>query len=75
MIQALQLNGAPVTTPVINAVVKGIVMAIDRTILVEHGMSLSYDWVRNVLYSMGREGKKMRFIVDMCHVMDTGTIL
>ena len=65
MIQALRLNGAPVTTPVINAILKGMVMAIDRTILVEHGMSLSYDWVRNVLYSMEREGTKMRFIVDM----------
>ena len=58
MVQALPLNGAPVTAPVINAIVKGMVMAIDRTILVEHGMSLSYDWARNVLYSMEREGKK-----------------
>ena len=40
-------------------------MANDRTILVEHGTSLSYDWGRNVLYSMEREGKKMRFMVDM----------
>ena len=65
MLQALRLNGAPVTAPVINTFVKGMVMAIDSTILVEHGMSLSYDWVRNVLYSMEREGTKMRFIVDM----------
>ena len=65
MIQALRLNGAPVTAPVINTFVKGMVMAIDCTILVEHGTSLSYDWVRNVLYSMEREGTKMRFIVDM----------
>ena len=63
MIQALQLNGAPVTAPLINAIVKGIVIAIDRTILVEHGMSLSYDWVRNVRYSMEREERKMRFIL------------
>ena len=41
------------------------VMAIDCTMLFEHGMSLSYHWVRNVLYSMEKEGKKMRFIVDM----------
>ena len=25
----------------------------------------SYDWGRNVLYSMEREGKKMKFMVDM----------
>ena len=65
MIQALRLNGGPVTAPVINTIVKEMVMAIDRTILVEHGTSLSYDWVRNVLYSMEGEGRKMRFIVDM----------
>ena len=36
-------------------------MANDRTILVEHRsyLSLSYDWGRNVLYRMEREGKKM----------------
>ena len=60
-IEALRLKGAPVTAPVINAIAKGIVMANDRTILVEHGgyLSLSYDWGRNVLYRMAREGKKM----------------
>ena len=60
-IQALRLKGAPVTAAVINAIAKGIVMANDRTILVEHGgyLSLSYDWGRNVLYCMEREGKKM----------------
>ena len=59
--QALRLKGAPVTAAVINAIAKGIVMANDRTILVEHGgyLSLSYDWGRNVLYHMDREGKKM----------------
>ena len=52
-------------------------MANDRTILVEHGTSLSYDWDRNVLYSMENERKKMRFMLDMWHVADTdtGTIL
>ena len=60
-IQALRLKGAPVTTAVINAIAKGIVMANDRSILVEHGgyLSLSYDWGRNILYQMEREGKKM----------------
>lgn len=36
-IQALRLEHAPVTVAVINAIAKGIVMANDRTILVEHG--------------------------------------
>ena len=36
-IQALRLEDAPVTVAVINAIAKGIVMANDRTILVEHG--------------------------------------
>ena len=60
-IQALRLKGAPVTASVINAIAKGIVMANDRTKLVEHRvyLSLSYDWGRNVLYRMEREGKKM----------------
>lgn len=55
------LKGAPVTAAVINAIAKGIVMTNDRTIFVEHGgyLSLSYDWVRNVLYRMEREGMKM----------------
>ena len=60
-IQALRLQGAPVTAAMINAVAKGIVMASDRTILVEHRgyLGVSRDWGRNVLYRMEREGKKM----------------
>ena len=65
-IQALRLKGA-----VINAIARGIVMANDRTILVEHGgyLSLSYDWGRDVLYRMEREGKKM----TMKRISTTGT--
>ena len=40
-IQTLRLKGVPVTATVINAFAKGIVMANDRTILVEHGEYLS----------------------------------
>ena len=60
MIQALRLNGAPVTAAVINAIAKGIVIANDRALLVEHGgyLSLSYDWGRNVLYRMERGTQK-----------------
>ena len=61
MIQAPQLKGALVTASVINAIAKGIVMANDLTILIEHGgyLSLTYDWDRNVLFRMEREGKEM----------------
>ena len=59
MMQSLRLNGAPVTAPVIDVIVKGMVMAIDCTILIEYGMSLSYDWARNVFYSMEKEGKTL----------------
>ena len=61
MIQALRLNGAPVTAVVINAIDKGIVIANYRTLLVEHGgyFSLSFERGRNVLCRMEREGKKM----------------
>ena len=61
MVQSLRLNGAPVTAAVINGIAKEIVIANDRTLLAEHGgyLSLSYDWGRNVLCRMQREGKKM----------------
>ena len=49
--------------PVINTIVKGIVMANDRKIWVEHGMSLRYEWGRNVLYSMKIEGKKISLLI------------
>ena len=70
-IQALQLKGAPATAPVINAIVKGIVMTNDRTILVEHGgyQSLSYDWGRNVLCNMERKSRqqpKCLLPLDFC---------
>ena len=58
MIQALRLNGAPVTAPVINTFVKGMVMAIDRTILVEHGMSLSYDELETSFTAWREKGRK-----------------
>ena len=60
-IQTLRLKGAPVSATVVSAIAKGIVMANDRTILVEHGgyLSLSYDWAKAVLYRMEKEGKKM----------------
>ena len=41
-IKALRLKGAPVKVNVIKAVAKGIVMANDRTLLIDHGGYLSF---------------------------------
>ena len=61
MVEALRLKGAPVTASVINSIAKGVVIANDRSILIEHGGYLSFnsDWGKNVLYRMEKEGKKM----------------
>ena len=60
-VEALRLKGAPVSSAVINAVAKGIVIANDRSILAEHGgiLTLSDDWARKILYKMETTGKKM----------------
>ena len=57
----LRLKGAPVNSSMINAVAKGIVMANDRSLLVENGghISLDNDWARKILYKMDREGRTM----------------
>ena len=49
------------SSAVINAVAKGIVIANDRSILAEHGgyLTLSDDWARKILYKMETTGKKM----------------
>ena len=60
-IDALRLKGAPVSSVVVNAVAKGIVIANDRCILTEYGgyLTLSNDWARKVLYKMETMGRKM----------------
>ena len=57
----LRLKGAPVSSSVVNAVARGIVMANDRSLLLENGghISLSDDWSRKILYRMEQDGKKM----------------
>ena len=42
MVEALRLKGAPVTGEVINSVAKGIIIANDRSILLEHSGRLSF---------------------------------
>ena len=60
-IKALRLKGAPISCNVINAIAKGIVVANDRTMLVEHGGHLQFtdNWARNVLNEVQRSEKKM----------------
>ena len=61
MVEALRLKGAPVTAEVISSVAKGLIIANDRSLLIENGgyISISHQWGRNVLYWMEQEGKKM----------------
>ena len=60
-IKALRLKGAPISYNTINAIGKRIVVADDRTILVEHGGHLKFtdNWARNVLNEVQRSEKKM----------------
>ena len=60
-VDALRLKGAPVSSTVVNAVAKGIVMANDGSILAEYGgyLTLSNDWARKILYKMETLGRKM----------------
>ena len=60
-IKALRLKGNPISYNVINAIAKGIVVANDRTMLVEHGKHLKFidNWARNVLNEVQRSEKKM----------------
>ena len=49
-IKTLRLKGAPISCNVINAIAKGIVVANNRIMLVEHGEHLKFtdNWARNV---------------------------
>ena len=60
--QSLPLKGAPISSSIINAIAKGIVIANDRMLLVEHGEHLSFSdsWAINIYKEMGRNGKKMK---------------
>ena len=60
-IKALRLKGAPISYNIINAIAKGIVVANDRTMLVENGGHLQFtdNWARNVLNEVQRSEKKM----------------
>ena len=61
-VQSLRLKGAPISSSIINATVKGIVMANDRMLFFENGGHLSFSdsWARNIRNEMERNGKKMK---------------
>ena len=59
-IKALRLKGAPISYNVINAIAKEIVVANDKTMLVEQGRYLKFtdNWAQNVLNKVQRSKKK-----------------
>ena len=59
--KTFRLKGALISYNVINAIAKGILVANDRTMLVEHGGHLKFtdNWARNVLNEVQRSEKKM----------------
>ena len=59
-IKALRLKGAPISYNVINAIAKEIVVANDKTMLVEQGGHLKFtdNWAQNVLNKVQRSKKK-----------------
>ena len=60
-IKVLRLKGAPVSSPVINAMAKSVVMAEDRCLLTEYGEHLAFSnqWARNILKEIMRTEKMM----------------
>ena len=57
----LRLRGAPMSATVIRAVTRGIIIASDRSLLLENGgyIDLSTDWSRQVLFRFEKLGQKM----------------
>ena len=57
----LRLKGGPVSSAVINAIARGIVMAEDRCLLTEYGGNLAFSdqWARNILNEIMLTEKKM----------------
>ena len=68
---SLRLKGAPISSSIINAIAKGIVIANDRILLVENGGHLSFsdNWARNIRNEMERNGKKtQRRMATTCKI-------
>ena len=60
MVKCLLLKGALVSSSVITAVARGIILANDRSLLAENGgtIQLNHDWARQILYRMDTGGEK-----------------
>ena len=60
--QSLRLKGAPISSSIINAIAKEIVIANDRMLLIENGGHLSFSdsWASNIRSEMERNCKKMK---------------
>ena len=60
-VKALHLKGAPVSSPVINATAKDVVVVQDRCLLTEYGGHLVFSdqWVRNILNEIMQTEKNM----------------
>ena len=60
-VKGLRLKGAPVSSAVINAIARGVVMAEDRCLHTEYGgyLAFSDQWARNILNEIMRTEKKM----------------
>ena len=61
MVKYLRLKGAPVSSSVVCAVARGMIMANDCSMLIENGGSidLNKDWARQILYRMETQGDKL----------------
>ena len=62
-VQSLRLKGAPIiSSSIINAIAKGVVINNDRMLLVENGGHLSFSdsWARNIRNEMKRNGKNVK---------------
>ena len=57
VVEALRINGAPVSGSVVTSVATGIINATDRSILVENGgwLSLNRQWGRNIMHKLKKK--------------------
>ena len=63
LVSALRLKGAPVSSSVICSVARGVILANERSLLLENGghVDLNIDWSRQVLYRFDSIGRKMSY--------------
>ena len=61
LVSALRVKGTPVSSSLICSVAKGVIVANDRSLLLENGghIDVNIDWSRQVLYRFDTIGRKM----------------